>query len=178
MHGEVNKPWRWFGVLVLLAIVIGGCEKKAADSSATTLQAPLGSDRPLSVESVMRGARLYQENCAQCHGPDAQGHPDWQNPQVLGAAPPLDGSGNEWKRKKSDLIDVVKKGIARGNEPVMPAWKERLSEQEIEDIVAWFQALWPLDVYDRWLKVNAGANPDKLVPEKAAPEKTGPGKKG
>lgn len=160
MHGESSKMWRWF-VAILLAIIVCGCERKSAESSATSLQAPLGSDRPLSVESVMRGARLYQEHCAQCHGPEAQGHPDWQNPQVV-AAPPLDGTGNEWKRKRNELIAIVKKGMTRNNEPVMPGWGERLSEQEIEDIVSWFQALWPMEVYDRWLKVNAGGSvPDK-----------------
>lgn len=160
MLGEVSKTWRRFGV-ILLVVIACGCERKTADSSATSLQAPLGSDRTLSVESVMRGARLYQENCAQCHGPEAQGHPDWKNPQVV-AAPPLDGSGNEWKRKRSELITVVKKGITRNNEHVMPAWSERLSDREIEDIVAWFQALWPMEVYDRWLKINAGGSvPDK-----------------
>jgi mono/diheme cytochrome c family protein len=143
--------------------LVGACDRQGADTSATALQAPLGSDRPLSVESVMRGARLYQEHCALCHGPEAQGHPDWENPQVA-AAPPLNGSGNEWKRKKTDLIAVIKDGAKRNNEPVMPAWGGRLSNDEVEDIVAWFQALWPMDVYDRWLKVNAGA----AVP---APEK-------
>jgi mono/diheme cytochrome c family protein len=160
MQAQARKIWRGAGV-ILLVVIVCGCERKAAESSATSLQAPLGSDRPLSVESVMRGARLYQEHCAQCHGPEAQGHPDWQNPQVV-AAPPLDGTGNEWKRKRSDLIAIVKKGITRNNAHIMPAWAERLSDQEIEDIVAWFQALWPMDVYDRWLKVNAGGSvPDK-----------------
>ena len=152
--------WRWFGV-ILVAVVVCACEKKGADSSATALQAPLGSDRPLSVESVMRGARLYQEHCAQCHGPEAEGHPDWQNPKVV-AAPPLNGTGNEWKRKKSEFLAIVKNGMTRDKEPVMPGWGNRLSDQEIEDIIAWYQALWPIEVYDRWLKVNAGSTvPDK-----------------
>jgi mono/diheme cytochrome c family protein len=154
MHGDVSdKVWRWLGVLALVWIT--GCERKAADSSTTALQAPLGSDRLFSFESVMRGARLYQEHCAQCHGPEAQGHPDWENPQVA-AAPPLNGTGNEWKRPKTELIAVIKNGVKRGNDPVMPGWNGRLSPQEMEDIVSWFQALWPLDVYDRWVKVNNG----------------------
>lgn len=111
MHGEVGKTWRGLGV-ILVALLVCGCEKKAADTSATSLQAPLGSDRLLSVESVMRGARLYQEHCAQCHGPEAQGHPDWQNLQVA-AAPPLNGTGNEWKRKKSEFTTIVKNGMVR-----------------------------------------------------------------
>jgi mono/diheme cytochrome c family protein len=156
MRGEVSKNWRWIGAAVLLAAAVGGCERKTpTDNSATSLQAPLGSDRPLSVESVMRGARLYQEHCAQCHGPEAQGHPDWENQQVA-AAPPLNGTGNEWKRSKDEMVAIIKDGARRNNEPVMPGLGERLSQQEIDDIVSWYQALWPIDVYDRWQKVNAG----------------------
>jgi mono/diheme cytochrome c family protein len=174
MRGDVTKLWRGISASALTASVLmfaGGCDR--GTDSSTALQAPLGSDRPLSVESVMRGARLYQEHCALCHGPEAQGHPDWENPQVA-AAPPLNGAGNEWKRKKSDLIAIIKDGAKRNNEPVMPALGGRLSDQEIEDIVAWFQALWPMDVYDRWLKVNAGA----AVPVPATEKKPDKNKKG
>jgi len=148
--------------------VLTGCEKKDSDVSSSSLQAPLGSDRPLSLESVARGAHLYQEHCAQCHGPEAQGHPDWENPQFA-AAPPLNGTGNEWKKKKSELIGVIKAGAKRGNDPIMPGWEGRLSAQEIDDIVTWFQALWPIDVYDKWLKVNAGNAPG--APDKKSEKK-------
>lgn len=155
MSGDV-KLLRRIGAAALVVFAVG-CQREVPppDTTANSLQAPLGSDRPLSIESVMRGARLYQEHCAQCHGPEAQGHPDWENPQVI-AAPPLDGSGNEWKRRKQDLIAIIKEGAKRNDEPVMPGLGERLSEQEIDDIVAWFQALWPMEVYERWQKVNAG----------------------
>lgn len=162
MHKDVFIPGC---VLVLAFGLLLGCEKKDADGSASSLQAPLGSDRPLSLESVARGAHLYQEHCAQCHGPEAQGHPDWENPQVV-AAPPLNGSGNEWKKKKVELVAVIKNGAKRNNEAVMPGWQGRLSDQEIDDVVTWFQALWPIDVYDRWLKVNAGAAPEKKSEKK------------
>lgn len=176
MCGDVTKHWRGIGAGVLVASVLilaGGCDRQGTDTSATALQAPLGSDRPLSVESVMRGARLYQEHCALCHGPEAQGHPDWENPQVA-AAPPLNGTGNEWKRKKSEMLALIKDGAKRNNEPVMPAWGERLTAQEIEDIVSWYQALWPMEVYERWAKINAGA-PAPAADTKPAkkPEKKG-----
>lgn len=108
------------------------------------------------MESILRGARVFQEQCAQCHGPDAQGHPDWQNPQVT-AAPPLNGTGNEWKRSKSELIAVIQNGAKRDGQPVMPGWKGRLTDQEIDDVIAWFQALWPVEVYEKWQKTNAVA---------------------
>ena len=162
-YEQIIRVWSWSGIL-LLAAIVAGCDRKAStESHPEALQAPLGSDRPLSVESVMQGARLYQENCAQCHGPEAQGHPDWQNPDFA-AAPPLNGTGNEWKRTKAELMLIIKNGAKRNNEPVMPGLNGKLSDQEVESVIAWFQALWPLDVYDRWRKVNAGAPPDK--PEK------------
>lgn len=106
-----------------------------------------------SLGSLNHGAQLFQENCAQCHGPEAQGHPDWQTPGVV-AAPPLNGTGNDWKRSRAELIAIIRDGAKRNGEPTMPAWKGRLSDADIDDIIAWFQALWPPDVYLRWQRVH------------------------
>jgi len=108
-----------------------------------------------SIEALNRGARLFQEHCAQCHGPEAQGHPDWQTPGVV-AAPPLNGTGNDWKRSRAQLVTVIANGSKRNGEPVMPGWKGRLSDAEVNDVIAWFQALWPQEVYARWQRANAG----------------------
>jgi len=110
------------------------------------------------MESILQGARVYQEHCAQCHGPDAQGHPDWRLPQVT-AAPPLNGTGNEWQRSKSELAAAILNGAKRDGVPVMPGWKGRLSDKEVEDVIIWFQALWPAEVYEKWHKANAAATP-------------------
>jgi mono/diheme cytochrome c family protein len=142
------------GAGLALLLLLAACGREEPPPPTLVPLSP--ADRPFSMESLMRGARLYQEQCSQCHGPDAQGHPDWQNPQV-NAAPPLDGTGNEWKRSKADLVNVILNGAARDGVPVMPAWKGRLTQQEAEDIVAWFQALWPADVYEKWQKANAAA---------------------
>jgi len=146
---------KWIAsLLAIVALLLGGCEKKEPPPSGKDTLPGLQGERLASLDSLVRGARLYQENCAQCHGPEAQGHPDWQNPQVV-AAPPLDGTGNAWKRSRQDLIDIVNNGANRNGVPAMPAWKGRLSDHDIEDIITWFQALWPPEVYDRWRKANA-----------------------
>ena len=150
---------RYFWTLLLLAagLLGSGCQKASDEvPSATDTTAMLtpGAEQPFSLEAIARGAALYQEHCAQCHGPEGQGHPDWQNPAVV-AAPPLNGTGNDWKRSRKDLTEIVKNGVKRKDEAVMPGWKERLSDQEIGDIITWFQALWPADVYERWRKANA-----------------------
>jgi mono/diheme cytochrome c family protein len=138
-------------VVVATVLLVGACSEKEPEAPAVKDQ----TNRFFSTESLFRGVRLYQQHCALCHGPDAQGHPDWQNPQVMAAAPPLNGTGNEWKRRKQDMIAIIRNGVTRHGEPVMPAWKGRLSDQDIEDIIAWFQALWPADVYESWRKANA-----------------------
>ena len=115
------------------------------------------------MESILQGARVYQEHCAQCHGPDAQGHPDWRLPQVT-AAPPLNGTGNEWQRSKSELAAAILNGAKRDGVPVMPGWKGRLSDKEVEDVIIWFQALWPAEVYETWHKANAATYKDVQVP--------------
>lgn len=141
------------GGMLMVALLLSACGKKEPETPSVK-----PSERLPSFESLTRGARLYQEHCAQCHGPEAQGHPDWQNPQVA-AAPPLNGSGNEWKRSQRELLNIIQNGAKRHGEWVMPAWKGRLSDLEIEDIVTWFQALWPADVYERWRKANVSSAP-------------------
>jgi mono/diheme cytochrome c family protein len=144
-------------LVMAAALLAGACGKKESQAPAIKDQA----NRPFSsTESLIRGVRLYQEHCALCHGPEAQGHPDWQNPQVV-AAPPLNGTGNERKRRKQDMIAIIQNGATRHGEPVMPAWKGRLSDQDIEDIIAWYQALWPAEVYQHWREIDAKTTASK-----------------
>jgi len=137
--------------MIVAALLVSACGREESGTPSRNIE--VESDRPISMESLFRGVRLYQENCALCHGPEAQGHPDWRNPKVV-AAPPLNGTGNEWKRRKQDMIAVIKNGVKRHGEPVMPGWKDRMTDQEIEDIITWYQALWPAEVYERWRKAN------------------------
>lgn len=139
-------------ILVGVGLLVA-CGKQESETSS---RKDVTLNRSFSTESLFNGVRLFHEHCAQCHGPEAQGHPDWQNPKVA-AAPPLNGTGNEWKRRKQDMIAVIKNGMQRGGEPVMPGWKGRLSDREIEDIITWYQALWPVEVYEKWQKANAVA---------------------
>ena len=153
-------------VLITVAVIVlvaCGREEPAPDVAPAPVVTPpaqptplvLPSERLIPIESMLRGARLYQKQCAQCHGPEAQGHPDWENPQVA-AAPPLNGTGNEWKLKKSEIVSIIKNGTSKDGMPVMPAWRGRLTDEEIGDIISWFQALWPAEVFENWRKANTG----------------------
>ena len=137
--------------LGLALVAVCACQKK--ENPVPTPTTTPAVEAPISLTALNRGAKLFEEQCAQCHGPEAQGHPDWQTPGVV-AAPPLNGTGNEWKRSHTQLVAVIKNGAKRDGQFIMPAWNGRLSDAEIEDIISWFQALWPPEVYATWRKTN------------------------
>lgn len=141
-------------LMIVCGLCLVGCSRQEdASGPGSSTPAVAVEVAPPSLAALNRGARLFQEHCAQCHGPEAQGHPDWQTPGVV-AAPPLNGTGNDWKRSHTELVGVIQNGASRNGVSVMPAWKGRLSEPEIADVVAWFQALWPPDVYAKWQRAH------------------------
>jgi len=169
----MNKFGKWICVIAALGLLAACSEGKkkpaATEQQANTPEAT--KETGFDVASVARGALVFQDNCAQCHGPEAQGHPDWQHAKQQGyaAAPPLDGTGPATKMKKAAIVAVIKNGVKYGGQPVMPGWKGRMSDQDIDDVITWFQALWPTDVYAVWQKQNlpgAGGNQAKNTTKK------------
>jgi mono/diheme cytochrome c family protein len=47
------------------------------------------------------------------------------------------------------LFQVVKNG-SPGGQGNMPAWGEKLNDEEIVAVIAWFQSKWPEQIYDVW----------------------------
>jgi mono/diheme cytochrome c family protein len=37
----------------------------------------------------------------------------------------------------------------------MPPWGGQLSDEDMEAIIAWFQSLWPDEIYDTWAQMDA-----------------------
>ena len=112
---------------------------------------------PASPDMIARGARVYGEHCARCHGANAEGAPGWQRRDARGMwpPPPLDGSGHAWHHDLETLKRVIREGspAGRGN---MPAWGGKLSEEEIEAVIAWFQSRWPEEIRQTWLQITSG----------------------
>jgi mono/diheme cytochrome c family protein len=146
----------WLSAAVL-ALVACSKQEPAATAPATI------ATPHFEQASVARGAALFGQHCALCHGPEAQGHPDWQTPSdgKFAAAPPLNGTGNDWKRSRAELAAVIKNGVRRKNDnmDIMPGWKGRMNERDIEDLLNWMQSLWPPEVYDAWSKNQTPSAP-------------------
>ena len=140
-------------VLCAAAGLTGGCDTEEFHPKGPTLETQTGARivRMHDPELVARGRAVFAQHCARCHGAQAEGAPDWRRrgPGGLYPPPPLDGSGHAWHHASTQLKDIIRNGSPPG-QGGMPAWKDKLSEEEIDAAVEWFQSLWPNAVYAAW----------------------------
>jgi len=100
---------------------------------------------------VLQGESVYKLHCASCHGQHGEGAPGWRKRDADGMypAPPLNGTGHAWHHSKDKLKDVILDGSEPGKGK-MPAWRSKLSDQEVNAVIEWFQSRWPDPVYAAW----------------------------
>lgn len=115
-----------------------------------------------SADNVTRGATLYADNCASCHGGDLRGADDWRTRNDNGRlpAPPHDASGHTWHHADDVLIAITTYGSAKivgqGYQSDMPGFQDNLSDQEILDVLGFIKSTWPEDVIDMHNQANKG----------------------
>ena len=56
-------------------------------------------------------------------------------------APALDDSAHAWHHSDANLVQAILEGFEKQGGR-MPGWKETLSGEQAEDIVAYFKSLW------------------------------------
>lgn len=142
-------------MLIVLGLLLAACGESGGNSASVSES---GSSRQVDFAQVSQGARLYQQNCAECHGASGQGDVNWRQRDADGMfpPPPLNGTGHTWHHPKEVLLDVIHNGSPRGMGK-MPAWRDKLSDDEIEAIIAWFQSRWPGQVYSAWYRMDRKA---------------------
>lgn len=120
--------------------------------------APAGAQRTTDPAVLARGAELFQRHCAACHGNRAQGAPRWERPGPDGRypAPPLDGSGHDWHHPMAALKQTIRDGTQRIGGS-MPPWRGTLTEADIDAVIAYFQSLWPDEIYQAWQDIDRRA---------------------
>ncbi|MCR9089704.1 MAG: cytochrome c [Rhodobacteraceae bacterium] len=98
---------------------------------------------------LARGAEIYAEACAVCHGTALEGQPNWRSPGPDGRllAPPHDATGHTWHHADRVLLDITRRGTAvvvgGGYESNMPGFGETYSDQELRDTLEWIKTHWP-----------------------------------
>lgn len=125
----------------------------ASQPAATQAPAPAVVERKQDFASVTRGARLFQQHCAQCHGSQAEGAPDWRKLNADGKypPPPLNGTGHAWHHSIKVLKMTIRDGTGKLG-GTMPAWGDKLSDQDMTDLINWIQSRWPDEIYATWYR--------------------------
>lgn len=146
--------------LVALLLAIAGYGLNSMFSSGTTAV----SSHPLKPDDVAvtaQGAGVYATYCANCHGAQLQGEPNWRdrNPEGLLPAPPHDASGHTWHHPDDLLFRMTRDGIGRTiGQPdyrtSMPAYGGTLSDAEILAVLSWIKSQWPADVRHKHDEIN------------------------
>lgn len=146
------------GWVLLAGLTLGGCDS-ASESALPQPRHPADAvlqERGLDPVQVARGRAVYDRHCAECHGDQGTGQPgDWRVRNADGSypPPPLDDTAHAWHHPTAVLLESVREGSPPGMGN-MPAWKDRLSEQQMQDVVAYIKSLWSEPVYRIWRDIE------------------------
>ena len=102
---------------------------------------------PRSAESLTRGGTLYEDNCAECHGPDGRGDwtpaPDDEPVRIRDLTAP-------WTFRGGSEPDQLWLRLTTGMRPgPMPDYALTLTEEERWDIVGYVQSLARIPPWER-----------------------------
>lgn len=90
-------------------------------------------------EQQVLGARVYADNCVQCHGERGDGR-GWAAHQL--DVPPT----NFRLQKGARTLDAIRNGI---DGTMMAAWSTRLSPEEIEAVAWYIEQFWDIEARER-----------------------------
>ncbi len=142
-------------VLLLFSLLLTACTSE--DQSARS-----GKDEPktdtvvasrwYTAADVSRGAAIFAQQCADCHGKGGQGSFTWRQRGADGKfpPPPLNGTAHAWHHPIRALGSQINFG-APGGSGSMPGFAQTLSDQDVIDVIAWFQDKWSDEIYAAWL---------------------------
>ena len=107
------------------------------------------SHRPENRLIVQQGKRLYEANCASCHGKNLQGQFVLNRRRgkkyILG--PAHDQRGHTWQHTHRQLFDIIKYGsrpsLVTETRAHMPSFKWVLTDEEIWAVLSYIEAHWP-----------------------------------
>lgn len=142
----------------LLLVSLSACGQQTASEATSPPAAqpavagnwpPPKVARQFDPDQVARGRATYEQHCLSCHGPEGRGQAgDWRarGPDGQYPPPPLDDSAHAWHHPTAVLHRVIKHGGPGG----MPAWKDVLSDAQVDEVIVYIKSLWSDDVYAVW----------------------------
>ena len=103
---------------------------------------------PTDAEQIASGETVYRDHCAECHGANLEGQPNWQQrlPDGTMPAPPHDETGHTWHHPDQQLFDYTKLGgaavVPAPFKSAMPSFAETLSDDNIWAVLAFIKSRW------------------------------------
>jgi mono/diheme cytochrome c family protein len=136
---RVRFPRVWCAALVLLAAGWNGANVLAAQAGSRSDAAKLKNPVRSTSTSIAAGKKLYDAQCASCHGTTGKG--DGRGGAML-KPPPSDLTDSEWKHGDSDgaIVVVLRDGIEQTS---MRGYGGRIPETELWNIVNYVRTLAP-----------------------------------
>ena len=156
------------GLVITIAIAAG-----LAATGATVWFAerkfvpPISADDP---RQVALGAAIYAARCAQCHGANLEGQPDWRQRKANGRlpAPPHDASGHTWHHPDEILFGITKNGMTpyapADYESDMPAFAGVLTDEQIAATIAFIESRWPASIRAQHARIDERSSGQDLTP--------------
>ena len=113
---------------------------------------------------LARGAAVYAEACASCHGANLEGQPEWRSPGPDGRlpTPPHDETGHIWHHFDRILLATMTRGTAAvvggGRESNTPGFGGTYSEEDLRAVLEWLKSRWPERERSYQREVSGGDN--------------------
>ena len=123
-----------FSATVLLAIaLVGYAQAPSRNAAAQRLKNPVAAGD----ESVEAGKKSYKRLCASCHGPLGKG----DGGMALSGGTPSDLTDETWDYGSTDgeIFVAIRDGVSSD----MLAYKDKLTEKQIWEVVHFIRALAP-----------------------------------
>ncbi len=150
--------------LLLAGLALAAC--RASNSPPLpqeTLPVPVPT---LDRNQIAAGRAIYVTHCASCHGPNAEGAPNWKTPDAdfNFPPPPHDDTGHTWHHSDQVLFEITRDGFADplkpGSPKRMPPFGDKLNDADIRAVIAYFKSLWSRDSREfQWRVTNNNFEP-------------------
>jgi cbb3-type cytochrome c oxidase subunit III len=138
-HKNSNLITRRLTALTVSFFIIAGswlvtqAQQPKGNPAAQKLKNPVASD----AASIEAGKALYKRHCASCHGPTAKG----DGGMALSGGTPSDLTDETWDYGSTDgeIFVAIRDGVSAD----MLAYKEKLNEKQIWQVVNFLRSLGP-----------------------------------
>jgi quinol-cytochrome oxidoreductase complex cytochrome b subunit/mono/diheme cytochrome c family protein len=124
-----------FGTAALIGLTIYAIatDVRMTEPAQAVARAPAPAAGPAGPIQRADVAQLYNTNCVACHGVDGSGK------QIRAGMPTIpDLTSLAWQMSQTDL--EITHRIQDGNEPLMPAYRDKLSQQQILALTVYVRA--------------------------------------